>query len=158
MQCFVSISDQLSASKRTLIIAVVLGVLAAIVLIVFIVILLWRRKNRPIENRNRDFLFNNNIFKRSKKPEEHKEPDVPPTRSLSNFPAHFKDISIHYNKLKAEYTLLGNKTSEVIKSKTTAELPENKGKNRYMNIMPCKIKKLPNFWNINKSSLFSWWY
>lgn len=78
------------------------------------------------------------IFRRKKKTETFTESNLPSPIRIKKFAEHHVDITTHYNKLKAEYTLLSTKTSEIDFSTSVGELPENKSKNRYTNIMPCK--------------------
>ena len=105
-----------------LILGVVFGVLGALLLLLLIFLL--RRKWKKAHYENDPFGADREA--------------LPTTVPIKDFPAHYDDLKQHINKLKQEFSLLETKSAENSLVVTVALLEDNKKKNRYINILPCK--------------------
>lgn len=110
------IDDSISLS---VILGIVFGIIGAALILVLIFIF-WRRKQKKANFKTQDII-----------------PLMP--IPISAFPKHCFDYKTNFNKLKAEYALIGSRSAEEAPTSYTAMLPHNKKKNRYTNILPCKL-------------------
>lgn len=116
------VTDRLSSAKTATILGIVFGSLAAVAMVAFMVII-WGRRRQWFEKKKVSVI---------------EEPGVPRPVPVKEFAGYYSRLVFNYNELKAEFTMLENKTKEITKSVTIANLLEHKGKNRYCNIKPCK--------------------
>lgn len=65
-------------------------------------------------------------------------PLTPMPVSIKRFPNHYMALKNNNEKLKQEFILLGTMGNELTLPTYDGLLPENKKKNRYTNIIPCK--------------------
>ncbi|GLV35403.1 Protein tyrosine phosphatase 52F [Carabus blaptoides fortunei] len=61
---------------------------------------------------------------------------TPPPVPIKKFDSHYRKMSENSGKIRSEFQLLSTISSDVTLSTKTASLPDNKKKNRYVNILP----------------------
>lgn len=106
----------------SLILGLVFGILG--VLLLLLLIFLLRRKWKKARYENDPFGGDREA--------------LPTAIPIKNFSAHYDDLKQHINKLKQEFSLLETRSAENSLPVTVALLEDNKKKNRYINILPCK--------------------
>lgn len=87
-----------------------------------------------VTRRSRDFpMFSKQDFPETKIPDDSSRPV-----SVEYFPEYYDGIRQNVEKVKGEFDELGKKAAEITLSTAVAVMPENKRKNRYVNIVPCR--------------------